>query len=122
MENKIMVGVFDDDESVRESLPDLLESFGYGTRVFASAEEFLQSDAADELKCLILDIAMPEMSGPELQEELIRQNRDIPIVFISAHAADLLPTLLEKGAVACLAKPFSEEDLLEAVRSALGRN
>lgn len=122
MENKIMVGVVDDDESVRESLPDLLESFGYGTRVFPSAEEFLQSDAADELKCLILDIAMPEMSGPELQEELIRQNRDIPIVFISAHAADLLPTLLEKGAVACLAKPFSEEDLLEAVRSALGRN
>jgi len=122
MEKKIIVGVVDDDESVRESLPDLLESFGYGTKVFASAEEFLQFEEAKELGCLILDIAMPGMSGPELQQELIRQKRDIPIVFISAHAADLLPTLIEQGAVACLAKPFSEEDLLGAVRSALARN
>jgi len=122
MEKKIIVGVVDDDESVRESLPDLLESFGFGTRAFAAAEEFLRFKGADELGCLILDITMPGMSGPELQQELIRQKRDIPIVFISAHAADLLPTLIEQGAIACLAKPFSEDDLVDAVRLALARN
>ncbi|WP_197723635.1 response regulator [Sphingosinicella microcystinivorans] len=121
MKNKNTVGVVDDDESVRESLPDLLESFGFQTQAFESAEDFLQF-GDDDPGCLILDIAMPGMSGPELQQELARQERDIPIVFISAHAADLIPALLEKGAVACLAKPFSEEELVDAVRAALARN
>jgi FixJ family two-component response regulator len=119
MKNNNIVGVVDDDESVRESLPDLLESFGFEARTFASAEDFLQSDRADDPGCLILDIAMPGMSGPDLQQELIRMKRNIPIVFITAHAHDMQ---LVRGAVACLAKPFSEDEIVSAVRAALARH
>ncbi len=81
-----LVSVVDDDESVRESLPDLLWEFGCAVRAFASAEEFLISDCVAETRCLILDIAMPGMSGPDLQHELKRRRQEIPIVFITAHA------------------------------------
>ena len=80
-----LVSVVDDDESVRESLPDLLKELGYAVRAFASAEEFLASDCIDQTQCLILDISMPGMSGPDLQQELTRRHREIPIVFITAH-------------------------------------
>lgn len=115
-----LVAVVDDDESVRESLPDLLLEFGFAARAFASAEEFLASDCLGQTRCLILDVAMPGMSGPDLQRELARRRQEIPIVFITAHADESVrPRLLERGAVACLLKPFSGTALLDALRAAL---
>ena len=116
-----LISVVDDDVSVRESLPDLLRSFGFTVAPFASAEAFLASDSLARTSCLILDIAMPGMTGPELQEELIRRRYDIPIVFITARSDDrIVPRVLERGAVACLYKPLSEPALLEAVNEAIG--
>ncbi|MGA9415681.1 MAG: response regulator [Terriglobales bacterium] len=115
-----LVSVIDDDESVRESLPDLLGEFGFAARAFSSAEEFLASDCADQARCLILDVAMPGMSGPELQRELKLRRREIPIVFITGQREETVrPRLLEQGAVECLFKPFSDTALLEAINSAL---
>ena len=116
-----LVVVVDDDESVRESLPDLLKELGYAVRAFSSAEAFLASDCVGEARCLILDIAMPGMSGLDLQRELKRRRRKIPIVFITAHADESVrPRILEDGAVECLFKPFSEAALLGALSIALG--
>jgi FixJ family two-component response regulator len=115
-----VVSVVDDDESVRESLPDLLRQFGYHVEAFASAEAFLASDAVGETSCLLLDVAMAGMSGPDLQEELKRRRQTIPIVFITANGdGSVRPAMLARGAVDCLIKPFSEAALLNAVRSAL---
>jgi FixJ family two-component response regulator len=119
MEARPLVAVVDDDESVRESLPDLLQVFGFAVETFASAEAFLGSDRISDTRCLILDIAMPGMSGPDLQRELGRQRRRIPIVFITAHADETMPRLIEQGAVACLLKPFNDIDLREALTTAL---
>src|SRR5205085_530793 len=111
-----VVSVVDDDESVRESLPDLLREFGFAVAAFSSAEDFLASDYVGRTRCLILDVAMPGMSGPELQRELILRRQEIPIVFITALGdATVRPRLLERGAAACLLKPFSETALLEAI-------
>jgi FixJ family two-component response regulator len=118
----LVVSVVDDDESVRESLPDLLRQFGFAAEAFSSAEAFLASDVVSETSCLLLDIAMPGMSGPDLQQELARRRQRIPIVFITGHGdSTLRPRLLARGAVECLLKPFSEAALLDAVRAALGR-
>jgi len=118
-----LVSIVDDDESVRESLPDLLREFGFTARAFSSAEAFLSSDCIDETRCLILDIAMPGMSGPELQLELKLRRREIPIVFITARRDETIrPRVLEKGAVECLFKPFSDTALLDAVNAALQAN
>jgi FixJ family two-component response regulator len=115
-----LVSVVDDDESVRESLPDLLRQFGFVAEAFSSAEAFLASDAVNETSCLLLDIAMPGMSGPDLQRELTRRRKNIPIVFITGHGnGTVRPRLLARGAVECLVKPFSEATLLDAVRAAL---
>ena len=115
-----LVAVVDDDESIRESLPDLLLEFGFAARAFASAEEFLASDCLDQTRCLILDVAMPGMSGPDLQQELSRRRQEIPIVFITAQRDETVrPRLIEQGAVDCLFKPFSDSDLLEALNCAL---
>jgi FixJ family two-component response regulator len=123
MVTRALVSVVDDDESVRESLPDLLREFGFSVETFASAEEFLASESLDQTRCLLLDIAMPGMSGPALQEELARQRRSIPIVFITANASEnTRPQLLEAGAVECLSKPFTEAALLAAVTVALRPN
>ena len=112
--------VVDDDESVRESLPDLLREFGFAAEAFSSAEEFLASDCIGQTRCLVLDIAMPGMTGPDLQQELVRRRQEIPIIFITAHAEETVrPRLLERGAVECLFKPFSEAALLEALNAAL---
>jgi FixJ family two-component response regulator len=120
MESRPLVSVVDDDESVREALPDLLQVFGFAVETFASAEEFLASDRICDTRCLILDVAMPGMSGPDLQRELGRRRRPIPIVFITAHADDAVPPrLVEKGAVACLLKPFRDTDLRAALTAAL---
>src|SRR3989475_4041036 len=120
MITRSLVSVVDDDESVRESLPDLLREFGYAARAFSSAEEFLASDCMGRTRCLILDIAMPGISGPDLQRELRRRRQEIPIVFITAHEDETVrPRLLEQGAVECLFKPFSETALLAALNTAL---
>lgn len=115
-----LVSVVDDDESVRESLPDLLRVHGFPAEAFCSAEAFLESNPIGRTRCLVLDVSMPGMSGPELQRELSRRGAGIPIIFITADAdASVRPDLLEQGAVACLLKPFGEADLLEALRCAL---
>ena len=120
MDSRPLVSVVDDDESVRESLPGLLQEYGFEVEAFASAEEVLASAFVDQTRCLLLDITMPGMSGLELQLELGRQRRSIPLVFITANADDKIrPYLMEAGAVACLFKPFSESALLEAINLAL---
>ncbi len=120
MGERSLVSVVDDDESVRESLPDLLRQLGFAAEAFSSAEAFLASDVVGETSCLLLDIVMPGMSGPGLQQELTRRGQKIPIVFITAHAdSTVRPRLLARGAVACLFKPFSETALLDAVGAAL---
>ena len=116
-----LVSVVDDDESVRESLPDLLREVGYAVQAFSSAEEFLASDYVGQTRCLILDIAMPSMTGPDLQRELTLRQHEIPIVFITAHGDETVrPRLLERGAVECLSKPFSDAALLRALNAAFG--
>jgi FixJ family two-component response regulator len=112
--------VVDDSESVRESLPGLLEQVGFVVQAFESAEAFLGSEGIDQAKVLILDVGLPGMSGPELQQELKRRGKTFPIVFITAQGdKSLAPRLVAAGAAACLFKPFSDESLLGAVESAL---
>ena len=117
-----LVSVVDDDPSIRESLPELLKACGFAVRAFASAEEFLASGCVDQTQCLILDVAMPGMSGPELQANLSHRKR-IPIIFVTATVDSAIRSrVLANGAVACLYKPFSEDALLEALHAALGTN
>lgn len=118
-----LISVVDDDESVRESLPDLLRELGFAARAFSSAEEFLSSGYVDQTECLILDIAMPGMTGPELQNELKFHSPAIPIIFITAHADEATrPRMMGNGAVECLNKPFSETVLLDALNIAFKFN
>jgi FixJ family two-component response regulator len=115
-----LVSIVDDDESVRESLPDLLRQLGFAAAAFSSAEAFLASDVVDRTSCLLLDIGMPGMSGPDLRHELIRRGQEIPVVFITARADPSVRTrLLAQGAVECLFKPFNETALLDALNAAL---
>ena len=119
---RTLISVVDDDQSVRESLPDLLTEFGFVVETFASAEEFLASGFIGKTDCLILDVTMPGMSGPELQRELQLRGHTVPIVFITAHADESIrPLMIEQGAVECLFKPFSEGALQDALNTALGR-
>ena len=114
-----LVSVVDDDESVRESLPDLLKEFGFAARAFSSGQAFLSSDSVDETRCLILDIAMPGMSGLDLQQELKRGGQSIPIIFITGQKdEDIRKQAAQQGAVKFLYKPFSDTALLDAVNSA----
>jgi FixJ family two-component response regulator len=116
----ILISVVDDDNSVRESLPDLLNEFGFVSETFSSAEEFLASNYQDRTKCLLLDVTMPGMSGPDLQQELAKRHQNIPIVFITAHREETVRLhLIDIGAVDCLFKPFSESALLAAINRAL---
>ena len=116
---RLLVSIVDDDESVRESLPDLLKEFGFASETFSSAEDFLTSDGISRAQCLILDIAMPGMCGPELQEELKRREIKIPIIFITGHRDETQRSrLIEQGAIACLIKPFSDAAMVEALNSA----
>jgi FixJ family two-component response regulator len=114
------ITVVDDDESIRESLPDLLKLLGFETQTFSSAEEFLAADVIDQTRCLILDVCMPGMTGPDLQRELKVRQRKVPIVFITAGRDETVRSrLLKDGAVECLFKPFSDSDLLDALNTAL---
>jgi FixJ family two-component response regulator len=120
MFKRSLVSVVDDDQSVRESLPDLLREFGFTAQSFSSAEKFLASEYIEQTRCLILDVTMPGMSGPDLQRELTLRRREIPIVFITANRNDATRRrVLEHGAVECLFKPFSDIALLEALNAAL---
>ena len=120
MSESSLVAVVDDDESVRESLPDLLRQVGFAAQAFSSAEAFLASEALSETRCLILDVAMPGMSGPDLQQELMRRRQKVPIVFITANGdRTVRARLIAQGAVECLFKPFSETALLDALNAAL---
>jgi FixJ family two-component response regulator len=117
---RALVSVVDDNESVRESLPDLLQHSGFHVETFSSAEAFLQSKAIGSSSCLILDVGLPGMSGPDLQQELKRRGQYIPIIFITAQGdKSLRPQLIARGAVAVLFKPFSDTALLDAVNSAV---
>jgi FixJ family two-component response regulator len=116
-----LISVVDDDVSSRESLPDLLKELGFTAIPFPSAEDFLASDVLTDTQCLILDVSMPGMSGPQLQCELNRRQLKIPIIFITAHCdRDLRKDLLARGAVECLFKPFSEDDLRSALDCVVG--
>jgi FixJ family two-component response regulator len=120
MAARLLVSIVDDDESVRESLPDLLREFGFAVEAFSSAEEFLASDHVGQTSCLILDMAMPGMSGPDLQRELWLRQQKIPIVFITGHGDETVrPRALAEGAVECLLKPFSDASLRAALDVAL---
>ena len=117
------VSVVDDDESVRESLPDLLNEFGFAARAFSSAEAFLSSDCVDKTKCLILDVMMPGMTGLDLQQELTRRGQEIPVIFITARKEEAVRArAFKQGAVKFLNKPFSDTALLEALNVALRGN
>ena len=116
-----LISVVDDDESVRESLEGLLKSVGFRVEAFALAGDFLNSKVLHATDCLILDVRMPGMSGPELQRKLIASQHSIPIIFITAHGDEAVRArVLGDGAVDCLLKPFSEDALLNAVNTALG--
>jgi FixJ family two-component response regulator len=115
-----LVSIVDDDYSVRESLPDLLKELGFAARAFASAEEFLGSPYVEQTRCLILDITMPGMSGPELQRDLKLRRHEIPVVFITAQTDEgIRSRVLGDGAVGCLLKPFTDIALLNAINAAL---
>ena len=121
MNKRSLVCIVDDNESVRESLPDLVQHAGYDVQTFASAEAFLASPALDNATCLVLDVGLTGMSGPDLHQELWRRGRPIPVVFITAQGDRSLPSrLVAAGAVACLLKPFSDTALLEALQAACG--
>ncbi|HTW45052.1 MAG TPA: response regulator [Acidobacteriaceae bacterium] len=119
MKIPLLVSVVDDDESVRESLPDLLKELGFSSVTFSSAEDFLASDRLSETDTLLLDIAMPGMSGPDLQRELKLRHQDIPIIFISGQRDEAIRSqVVKQGAVACLFKPFSDTALSDALNAA----
>src|ERR1700682_1059171 len=116
-----LISVIDDNDAVRESLKGLIRSVGFAVEVFPSAERFLSSDQLDDTQCLILDVRMPGIGGPELQRRLVRSNRDIPIIFITAHGNEAARSqALKDGAADYLFKPFSEQALLNAINAALG--
>jgi FixJ family two-component response regulator len=123
MAKPLLVSIVDDDESIREALPDLLKELGYSVQAFSSAEEFLGSDYVGLTRCLILDVSMPGMSGPDLQRELALRRQQIPIVFITAHGDETIRRrLVHQGASECLFKPFSDIALRNALDTALGAN
>lgn len=118
-----LVSVVDDDESVRESLPDLLREFGFTAQAFSSAEAFLSSDCVDRTRCLILDVMMPGMTGLDLQRELARRGQEIPVIFMTARKNEALrERAFKQGAVKFLNKPFSDTALLDALNAALQMN
>ena len=120
MNTRPLLSVVDDDESVRESLPDLLREFGFTVHAFSSAEEFLSSDCISQTRCLIVDVAMPGMSGLELQRELRRRAKEIPVIFITAQKDDAIQEeAFRQGAVQFLHKPFSDTALLDALNLAV---
>jgi FixJ family two-component response regulator len=119
--NGPFITVIDDDESVREALPDLLRELGFSVEAFASGDAFLASVDAPAPDVLLVDVAMPGMSGPDLQQHLRACGSAVPIIFMTAHRNESIrQRVLEAGAVTCLFKPFREADLVAALDRALG--
>jgi FixJ family two-component response regulator len=115
-----LISIVDDDDSLRNSLNNLIRSVGFAVQGFSSAEAFLNSNHLDDTACLILDVRMPGMSGLELQRQLMAADCQIPIVFITSHGDDdARSRALAAGAVEFLYKPFREEALLNAIHTAL---
>src|ERR1700677_3007366 len=115
-----LIAIIDDNESMQDSLGDLIESGGFEARSFGSAQAFLESDLHSRAACLIVDIRMPKMSGLELQARLKQEGCNIPIIFITAHDdAEIRAEAMKEGAVEFLAKPFDHQLLLKKLRSAL---
>ena len=115
-----LIAVIDDDISVRESVESLLKSVGFQVNTYSSAEEFIGSPRLDAADCLILDVRLDGMSGPDLQRELKAGGRSIPIVFVTAHETETLrERMMADGAIDCLLKPFNDDALLNAVEIAL---
>src|SRR5258707_12430056 len=122
-ESKAIVFVVDDDVFVREALESLVRSAGFKVDTFASAQDFLDHRKADGPSCLVLDVRLPGLSGLDLQKRIIEANREIPIIFITGHGD--VPTsvrAMKAGAVEFLTKPFSDQDLLDAIGQAIQRN
>lgn len=120
MNEMVLVCIVDDDESVRDSLPDFLQQFGFAAQAFSSALNFLGSELVDEASCVIVDVAMPDMSGPELHRELRRLGKAVRVIFITGQGDERVrQDLIAGGAVDCLSKPFSEAALLDAIDAAL---
>jgi FixJ family two-component response regulator len=116
-----LISVVDDDESIRRTTTFLIESFGFRAAAFESGEHFLKSGHLHDTSCLIVDVQMPDMTGLELQSQLAAAGYDIPIIFITAYDSKVARRqAMQAGAVAFLGKPFSDEELLQTVRSALG--
>lgn len=119
---KDLISVVDDDESIRRTITLLIESFGFRAEAFESAESFLRSGQQHNTSCLILDVQMPNMNGLQLQSQLAATGCSIPIIFITAHDdKESRGRAMQAGAVAFLGKPFSDEQLRQTVRSALGQ-
>ena len=115
-----LISIVDDDQSVVEAMVSLIESLGYKAKGFRSAEDFLKSRQLLNSACLILDVLMPSIDGFELQRRLVARNYRIPIIFITAYDGDdVHGQALQAGAAGLLCKPFSQESLFQAVRSAL---
>ncbi|WP_426612799.1 response regulator transcription factor [Bradyrhizobium sp. McL0616] len=120
MAKRPLVSIVDDDDSVREALPDLLSELGFSARSFSDAEQFLTSGCVDNTDCLLLDLTMPGMTGPDLLSELTRRGRQIPVIFITANEdPSVRQRLLHLGAVDCLIKPFSDLALRDALARAV---
>ena len=122
LEEKVpMISIIDDDESVREGAKSLVRSLGYAATTFSSAGEYLRSDSIWHSSCVITDLHMPGMSGAELQERLIADGNNTPIIFMTANSDDNVRSrVLNAGAVGFLRKPFSDEFLIECLDRALG--
>jgi len=119
-EMRCLISIVDDDESVRESLPDLLRELGFRVEAFSSAEMFLTSPCVGETSCLVLDVVLPGMSGVDLRTELLRLGFQIPVVYITAQSdPQMRPKCVEQSRVAYLVKPFSDVALETAVLTAM---
>jgi FixJ family two-component response regulator len=118
-----IVFVVDDDESVRQSLKNLIGSVGLKVQAFASAQEFLRSKLTDVPGCLVLDVRLPGLSGLDLQKRMVEAGMEMPIIFITGHG-DIPMTVraIKAGAVEFLTKPFRDQDLLDAIQQALERD
>jgi len=117
---KHVITIIDDDESVREATKSLVRSLGYKAAVFASAEEYLQSNWLDDSSCLITDLHMPGMSGADLQDRLIADGRQIPMIFMTAYYEEKVrDRVIDAGAYGFLRKPFNDESLIECLDKAL---
>ncbi len=115
------IAIIDDDEEVRIATENLVQSYGIDTQTFGSAEEFLNSAAADEAACLITDIQMPGMSGVDLQKTLLEQGRRVPIIFMTAFPEERVRRQVEAaGAIRFLSKPYAADALMDSISEALG--